>query len=333
MNLFLTWFSSAILYGTVILYGAMGEIITEKAGHLNLGTPGIMVFGGAFGFLSGFLYENSCTAAGTEPNAFLMLTLTLLVSFLAGVIAGGIYSFLTITLRANQNVTGLTLTTFAVGMAKFMAAYFIPEGQVSIRATVASRLYAAHIPGLSDIPVVGKLFFSYGFMVYLAVILAIGMMLILNKTRVGLNLRAIGESPATADAAGIPVTKYKYLAIAVGSGISGLGGAFYLLDINNGGWSTQTGSELQGFGWLAVALVIFAVWKSVQAIWGAYLFGLCYWAYQYLPALLNIRVSTDLARMLPYVVTIIVLILISLRKKRENQAPAALGLSYFREDR
>lgn len=333
MTLFLTWFASAIKYGTVILFGAMGEILTEKSGHLNLGTPGIMVFGGAFGFIAGFSYENACTAAGTQPNTFLMLFFTLLAATMAGVLAGLIYSFLTITLRVNQNVTGLTLTTFGVGMAKFFAAYAIPQGQVSIRATAASRLYSARIPYLSDIPVVGELFFSYGFMVYLAVILAVVMMLILNKTRVGLNLRAIGEDPATADAAGIPVTRYKYLAIAIGSGISGIGGAFYLLDINNGGWSTQTGDELQGFGWLAVALVIFAFWKSIHAIWGSYLFGLCYWAYQYLPAILNIKISTDLARMLPYVVTIIVLILISLRKRKELQGPGALGLPYFREER
>lgn len=333
MTLFLTWFCSAIKYGTVILFGAMGEILTEKAGHLNLGTPGIMVFGGAFGFISGFTYENACTSAGTTPNGFVMLLLTLVTSFIMGVLAGLIYAFLTVTLRANQNVTGLTLTIFGVGAAKFFASYSIPSGQVSIRATVANKLYSAKIPGLSKIPVIGELFFSYGFMVYVAIALAIVIMLVLNKTRIGLHLRAVGESPATADAAGINVNLYKYAAISIGAGISGLGGAFYLLDINNGGWSTATGDELKGFGWLAVALVIFAVWKSVHAIWGSYLFGLCYWAYQYLPALLGITMSTDLARMLPYIVTIIVLIVISLRKRRETQPPASLGLPYFREER
>lgn len=333
MTLFLTWFCSAIKYGTVILYGAMGEILTEKAGHLNLGTPGIMVFGGAFGFIAGFTYENSCTAAGTTPNSFLLLLLTLIAAFVMGMLAGLIYAFLTVTLRANQNVTGLTLTIFGVGAAKFFASYSIPANQIVIRATVANRLYSSKIPVLSKIPIIGEIFFSYGFMVYVAIAMAVLMMFVLNKTRIGLNLRAIGESPATADAAGINVTLYKYCSILIGAGISGLGGAFYLLDINNGGWSTATGDELKGFGWLAVALVIFAVWKSVHAIWGSYLFGLCYWAYQYLPALLGVNMSTDLARMLPYIVTIIVLIVISLRKKRETQPPASLGLPYFREER
>ena len=333
MTLILTWVSAAIKYGTVILFGAMGEIITEKAGHLNLGTPGIMVFGGAFGFIGGFVYENACANAGTSPNALLLLLITLGLSFVMGVLAGMIYALLTVTLRANQNVTGLTLTIFGVGAAKFFAAYSIPKGRVSIRATEANRLFSATIPGLKSIPVVGQLLFSYGFMVYFAVLLAVVMHLVLTKTRVGLNLRAIGENPATADAAGLNVTKYKYFAIGIGSGISGLGGAFYLLDINNGGWSTATGDELKGFGWLAVALVIFSIWKSVHAIWGSYLFGLCFWAYQYLPAILGISMSIDLTRMLPYIVTIIVLIVISLRQRRETQPPAALGLSYFREDR
>lgn len=330
---FITWFCSAIKYGTVILYGALGEIITEKSGHLNLGTPGIMVFGGGFGFITGFIYENACTEAGKTPNAALMLLLTLTVAFAAGMLAGLIYAFLTVTLRANQNVTGLTLTIFGVAAAKFFAAYSIPEGRVSIRAAFAKGLYSKTIPALANLPVVGKLFFSYGFMVYVAIVLAIVITLLLNRTRVGLNLRAIGESPATADAAGINVTRYKYLAILIGSGLAGLGGSFYLLDVNNGSWSTATGSDLEGFGWLAVALVIFATWKSLRAIWGAYLFGLCYWGYQYLPVLLGVKMSTDLTRMLPYLVTVVVLILISFRKKRENQPPAALGLSYFREDR
>ncbi|MBQ9117019.1 MAG: ABC transporter permease, partial [Clostridia bacterium] len=199
MTLFLTWFVSAIKYGTVILYGAMGEIVTEKAGHLNLGTPGIMVFGGAFGFISGFTYENACAAAGTSPNPFILLVITLLSAFLMGVLAGMIYAFLTVSLRANQNVTGLTLTIFGVGAAKFFASFSIPQNAVSIRAAEANRIYAAKIPVLSKIPVIGELFFSYGFMVYVSIAIAIIMMLILHKTRIGLNLRAIGESPATAD--------------------------------------------------------------------------------------------------------------------------------------
>ena len=159
--------------------------------------------------------------------------------------------------------------------------------------------------------------------------LAILMARFLNKTRTGLNLRAVGESPATADAAGINVTKYKYLATCVGAGISGLGGVFYVMEYTLGTWAN--GKIIEGLGWLAVALVIFASWKPVNAIWGSYLFGFVYWAYLYIPGLG--RSTQELFKMLPYVITLVVLIVVSLRKKRENQPPASLGLSYFREER
>ena len=192
-----------------------------------------------------------------------------------------------------------------------------------------SSAYCAKIPFLSGLGTFGKLFFSYGFMVYLAIILAILMSRFLNKTRTGLNLRAVGESPATADAAGINVTKYKYLATCVGAGISGLGGVFYVMEYTLGTWAN--GKIIEGLGWLAVALVIFASWKPVNAIWGSYLFGFVYWAYLYIPGLG--RSTQELFKMLPYVITLVVLIVVSLRKKRENQPPASLGLSYFREER
>ena len=171
-------------------------------------------------------------------------------------------------------------------------------------------------------------------MVYAAIILAVILHRILNHTRIGLNLRAVGENPATADAAGISVTKYKYLATCLGAGISGLGGLYYVLDYNQGIWATTT--QIEALGWLAVALVIFTTWKPLNAIWGSYLFGLLYWLYQFLPTLLHISVPgyvTDLIQMVPYLVTIVVLVVTSLRKKRENQPPASLGLAYFREER
>ena len=175
----------------------------------------------------------------------------------------------------------------------------------------------------------GELFFSYGFLVYVAIIVAIISNHFLNKSRTGLNLRAVGENPGTADAAGINVTKNKYLATCIGAGISGLGGLYYVMDYTKGTWANDGGIE--GLGWLAVALVIFATWKSVNAIWGAYLFGLLSWMYFYVPGLT--RSSQELFKMLPYVVTIAVLIVISLRSRKENQPPASLGLAYFREER
>ena len=171
-------------------------------------------------------------------------------------------------------------------------------------------------------------------MVYAAIALAIALHIFLNRTRTGLNLRAIGENPATADADGISVTRYKYLATCLGAGISGLGGLYYVLDYNQGIWATT--GQIEALGWLAVALVIFTTWKPLGAIWGSYLFGMLYWLYQFLPTLLGFSVPgyvTDLIQMVPYVVTIIVLVVTSLRKKRENQPPASLGLAYFREER
>lgn len=324
------WIVRSIIFGTVILYGAIGETLTEKAGNLNLGTPGIMCMGGAFGFIGAYSYEVSTK----NPNAFLCIIIGLTTGFVAAAFGGLIYSFLTTTLRVNQNVVGLTLTIFGVGCGKFFGTYVIPKNTVMTKAEFANKVFSQKIPFLSDhLGWFGEIFFSYGFMMYMAIIIAIIATLFLTKTRSGLNLRAVGENPATADAAGINVTKYKYLATIIGSGITGLGGVYYVLDYNNGIWATAAGDAIESIAWLSVALVIFIRWKPVNAIWGSYFFGMCFWAYQFLPALLNIKINTDLAKMLPYVVTIVVLIISSIRNNKEKQAPASLGLSYFREDR
>ena len=175
----------------------------------------------------------------------------------------------------------------------------------------------------------GRIFFSYGFLVYLAIALAFLVSWVLNKTSVGLNLRAVGENPATADAAGISVTKYKYLATCIGAGISGLGGLYYTIDYIKGTWSTD--GSIEKLGWLAVALVIFATWKPKRSIWGAYLFGALFWLFFYIPGLT--RSSQEIFKMLPYLVTVLVLVISALRKKREDQPPASLGNAYFREER
>ncbi|MGN1080917.1 MAG: ABC transporter permease [Acutalibacteraceae bacterium] len=330
MENIIVWISRAVIFGSVVMYGAIGEMITEKSGHLNLGTPGIMCVGGAFGFVGAFLYETNAAV----PNAFAAILITLCCGFFAAMLAGLIYCFLTVTLRANQNVTGLALTIFGVGLAKFVGIYIIPKGAVSTKASYTNSLFSTKIPFLSDIGWhIGDIFFSYGFMMYLAIIIAIVVSVFFNRTKTGLNLSAIGESPATADAAGINVTKYKYIAMMIGSGITGLGGVYYVMDYNYGTWATAAGDAIESLAWLSVALVIFATWKSVNAIWGSYLFGLCYWAYNYVPAILGLKLNTYLAQMLPYIVTIIVLIIGSLRKRKENQGPQSLGLSYFREAR
>lgn len=327
MSGFITLFQAAVYFGTVILFGASGEILTEKSGNLNLGVPGIMYIGGICGLMGAYLYE----AGNENPSAALCLIIALVCAVGGAMLGGLIYSFLTITLRANQNVTGLTLTIFGAGFANFYGGYLnkIAGGVGQVRAVLTSSVYRTNIPGLSGLGAVGSLFFSYGFLVYVAIIFAVLLSYFLNRTRAGLNLRAVGEAPATADAAGINVTKYKYLATCIGAGISGLGGLYYVMDYTSGTWSSDGGIER--LGWLAVALVIFARWKPSHAIWGSYLFGILFWLYLYIPGLE--RSTIELFKMLPYVVTIIVLIAISLRKKRENQPPASLGLAYFREER
>lgn len=316
---------SSIAFGTVIMLGALGETLIEKSGNLNLGIPGVMFLGAIGGLIPPFFYE---LGGGTNPIVGIILSM--LCAMLFAALGGLIYAFLTITLRANQNVTGLTLTIFGAGFAEFFGASLNKlaggVGQISIPITSGGfRAYTA----LGSMGGIMKILFAHGFLVYLALVIAVAMHWFLNHTRTGLNLRAVGESPATADAAGINVTQYKYLGTIVGAAIAGLGGLFYTVDYIKGTWAND--GTVEGLGWLAVALVIFTTWKPLNAIWGSYLFGVVMWSYMYVPGLT--RSTGELYKMLPYVMTLVVLILVSLRKKRENQPPASLGLSYFREER
>ena len=327
MKQLISLFQAGIMFGTVILYGATGEILTEKSGNLNLGVPGIMYMGGIVGLMGVFFYEMNNPA----PNKMMCILIALACAFVASVLGGLIYSVLTISLRANQNVTGLTLTIFAGGFANFFGGSLNKlaggVGQISVATTSAA--FRASLPFAQDLHPILSMLLGYGFMVYLAVVLAFVVNWVINRTSVGLNLRAVGENPATADAAGINVTKYKYLATCIGAGISGLGGLYYVMDYTKGTWDSDGGIER--LGWLAVALVIFSSWKSKRSIWGAYLFGMLSWLYFYLPGLT--RRSMELFKMLPYLVTVIVLVVVSLRRSRDNQPPAGLGLPYFREER
>ena len=227
-------------------------------------------------------------------------------------------------------MTGLALTTMGVGIGNFFGgslATLYGEGG-SLAMTEVSNFFRASLPFAEKWGAIGTIFFSYGFLAYLAIVIAVIASLVLTRTRVGLNLRAVGESPATADAAGINVTKYKYIATILGGTIAGLGGLYFIMDYTSGIWSNG------GFGdrgWLAIALVIFAIWRPNMGILGSILFGGLYIVYLFIPGLT--REMQALFKMLPYVVTIVVLVATSMRKKRENQPPAHLGLSYFREER
>ena len=314
----------AVMQGTPLLFGSTGEILTEKSGHLNLGIPGIMYVGAISGVAGAFFYEHSASAF----NPLLAVLIPFFCSILGAMLMGLLYCFLTVTLRANQNVTGLALTTFGIGIGNFFGGSLIKlvnSDVPSIALSKTSVAFKTEIPVLGNWGWVGEIFFSYGFLVYLAIIIALVSSFILKKTRIGLHLRAVGENPGTADAAGINVTRYKYLTTCIGSAIAGLGGLYYVMDYANGVWSNN------GFGdrgWLSIALVIFSVWRPSISIIGSILFGFLYVITAYIPG-----ISIHLTMMLPYLVTILVLIITSMRDKKENHPPAALGLPYFREER
>lgn len=320
----------AVMQGIPLLFGSTGEILTEKSGNLNLGIPGIMYVGAISGVAGAFLYEQSL-ADISMINPALAVLIPFLSCFIGAFLMGLIYSFLTVTLRANQNVTGLALTTFGVGIGNFFGGSLIKLVKTdvpSISLSATSKIFKTALPFAGKLGWFGDVFLSYGFLAYLAIIVALVASYLLNKTRIGLHLRAVGESPETADAAGINVSRYKYLFTCFGSAIAGLGGLYYVMDYANGVWSNNAFGDR---GWLAIALVIFALWKPSVSILGSILFGALYVIPTYIP---NISVSTKkLFEMLPYVVTIIVLIITSARNKKENQPPAALGISYFREER
>ena len=327
MTLLITLIIAAITYGTPLLFGTLGEILTEKSGNLNLGVEGIMFMGGALGLGGVYYYEK----LSSSPNGFVAILVGIFFAFLAGAIASLIFSFLTITLRANQNVTGLAMTTFGVGFGNFFGGSLIKitgSDIPSIALSATSNCFKTTLPFAAKLGKVGDIFFSYSFLAYAAIIIALITAYFFKHTRTGLQLRAVGENPATSDAAGINVGRYKYVSTIVGSVIAGLGGLYYVMDYANGVWSNN------GFGdrgWLAIALVIFAVWKPDLGILGSFLFGGLMVVHNYIP---NLSFGAqELFMMTPYVVTIIVLVAVSMRRKRENLPPASLGLSYFREDR
>ena len=313
----LAFLVSAIRLGMTFLLGSTGETITEKSGHLNLGIPGVMCVGAACGCYAEYLYFS---AVGMNIIPLLAVIIPLVAALAGGALMGLLFSFLTVTLRANQNVTGLAITTLGVGMSE----YIIDEATTIF--TKGSKYFTASLPFADDLGWFGELFLDYGVFVYLALAIALATTYVLNKTRVGLHLRAVGENPATADAAGINVSLYRYAATCVGCGVAGLGGLSFIMDYLNGNWEYC----VDAIGWLAIALVIFTVWKPNLAIIGSIVFGALYVASSYITGVSF--AGKELFKMLPYLVTILVLVVTSMRSKK-NQPPAALGLPYFREER
>ena len=328
---FVSFIPRAVMQGIPLLFGCTGETLTEKSGNLNLGLPGVMYVGGISGVIGSFLYEQSLS--GPEAiNGCLAIGIPLVCCLLGSLLMGLLYCFLTVTLRANQNVTGLAMTTFGVGFGNFFGGSLIKltgSEVPSIALSATSGYFSASLPFAEDLGWFGKIFLSYGFLAYTAIALALISSYVLRHTRTGLHLRAVGENPATADAAGINIGRYKYVATVTGSMIAGLGGLYYVMDYACGVWSNDAFGDR---GWLAIALVIFTTWRPNVGILSSMLFGGLYILYLFVPTGMNLSVK-ELYKMLPYVVTIVVLVISSMRNKRENQPPESLGLAYFREDR
>ncbi len=325
MDSFINLLVAAVLAGTPLLFGTLGEILTEKSGNLNLGVEGLMFMGGVAGLAGAYYYER----AAAQPSGLLALAIALVCAFVCGAFGSFIFSLLTITLRANQNVTGLALTIFGTGFANFFGEVMANQsasGYAAVGDTVKAAFAGVHIPVLSDIPYLGKLLFSYNILVYLGIAAAVVIAWFLKHSRRGLNLRAVGESPQTADAAGIDVTRYKYAASCIGGGICGVGGMYIVMVTCGGIWVHDC---IGGKGWIAVALVIFAMWSPARALLGSLVFG----ALSIMRLYVSLGIPTQLYDTLPYVATVLVLVFVSFKHRRENQPPASLGNPYFREER
>lgn len=330
MNNLINFLTVGILAAAPLLFGVLGEILAEKSGNLNLGVEGMMFMGGVGGIMGAYFYGR----ATETPSTMVAVFIALLCAMLCAAFGAFLYSVLTISLRANQNVTGLALTIFGVGFGNFFGEAIAAQdpGRVLAVSEAVRNAFNGPIfpPAMVNIPYIGKLLFSHNFMVYLAVLIAVALSVFLYHSRKGLNLRAVGESPATADAAGVNVTLYKYVATCLGGAISGLGGLYLVMNGACGVGGVWVHNCIDGYGWLAVALVIFSVWSPARAVVCALIFGgLSVMRYYYpIPF-----IPSTIYDIVPYLTTAVVLIAVSIRNSRQSQPPQSLGLAYFREER
>ena len=306
-SFFIAVFSSAVIAGTPILLAALGELVTERAGVLNLGVEGMMLIGAVSGFMAAIVSGNSW--------------LGLLTAMLAGGVMGLIHAALTVTLRANQVVSGLALTLFGTGLSGYL-------GKAYIGIPVAEPFLTMPLPVLSEIPFFGPVLFRHDVLVYLSWVLVLVLWLFLQRTRPGLYLQAIGENPGAADSLGINVAGLRYLYVIVGGMLCGAGGAYLSLASAPSWLENMTA----GRGWIAVALVIFALWRPWRALAGSYLFGGIDALGFHLQAA-GVHISQFFLQMLPYIFTITLLTVVMARRGGRIAAPGSLGLPYDREER
>ena len=328
MGVITSFIHNIVVFNIPLLYGTVGEIVVEKSGSLNLGVEGTMAVGAIFGYVFG-CYANS-------------LGVGILAAFILGALCGLLFAMLTVSLQANQNITGLTLTTFGLGIYFFVGNGLKAKNwpMMGDYENIVKGFEDIEIPLLSKIPVIGRGLFSHNVLVYLGIAIAIVAWWYLKYTPMGLRLRAIGENPAAADSVGINVKLMKYIHICVGCGIMGIGG--YYMGLNMSG-SFNSSCWINGYGWIAVALVIFANWNPSLAIVGTFVFGFFKTLRVSGNSLANAfpeglgwlaKIPSQLYQALPFIITAIVLVVISVRNKRGSSGlPAALGLNYFREER
>lgn len=297
--------AAAVTSGAPLIFAGIGEVLAERSGVLNLGLEGVMLVGAVAGFAAAVAIGNPWLAAATAMAA-------------GGVLAAG-HAFLTVTLGVEQVTTGLALALFGTGLSAFLGKPF-----VGIPNPVP--FHAVPVPGLGDLPVLGRIFFRQDALVYLSYILALAAWWWIARTRPGLHLRACGESPEAADAMGVNVTAMRYGAVITGGALAGLAGGYLSLAYTPAWTENMTG----GLGWIAIALVIFATWNPLRLLAGAYLFGAVD-ALGFRVQLLGVETSSILLRMLPYLFTLAVLLVITL-VRQQAYVPAALGRTYFREE-
>ena len=329
LNVIVLFLFNIIVYNIPLLYGTTGEIMIEKSGSLNLGVEGTMAIGAVAGYLVGVKADN--------------LLVAVCVSFIASGLVGLLFSFLTVTLQANQNVTGLTITTFGVAFYYFVG-NAVSNSSAGWPMLGGTKLYeqsqSFEFPLLSKIPFIGPALFSHSVLVYLGVIIAVLMWLYFKKTVPGLKLRAIGENPGAADSLGVNVTLYKYIHIIIGSGIMGIGGLY--MGLNLGGTFEGSNCWINGYGWISIALVIFANWSPAKALLGTFIFGFFNTLRVQNAALASTfpnslgwltKIPSHFFSALPFIITLIVLITSSLSSKKKSGEPQAIGRNYYREDR
>jgi general nucleoside transport system permease protein len=308
--------AAAVTYGTPLLYAALGELLAERSGVLNLGVEGMMLVGAVMGFWA------VQRIGGSTP---VILAAAIGVAAIAGAAMAMIHAFLVITLRANQIVSGLALTIFAgaAGLSSYLG------NDLSLADAPAKHEFHPFLPhGWRELPFVGPVLFAQSVLVYASWVLVVVVTLYLTRTRAGLNVRAVGEAPAAADAMGIGVAGYRYVHTVIGGALAGIGGACFSISTT----PQWVDGLTSGAGWIAIALVIFAFWRPGIVLVGAYLFG----AFQALPFTLQARgvtVAPELLQSLPYVMTVVVLTLASASgARRRLGAPGGLGVPYVREE-